>query len=171
MAKYEEWLEEHNLIRIKGWCRDGLTDEQIAHNMGIAYSTFREWKKRFPAISSTLKESKEIADYIIENELYKSAQTRILKVKKPIKIKITKKDGQKMITEEKIEYAEEEVVVPANVTAQIFWLKNRKPEVWREKQEIIEKVEVESDGFIEALKVNVDINMDDDSIMIADGDE
>lgn len=171
MAKYEEWLEEDNLVLLEGWARDGLTDEQIAKNMGITRETLRVWKSKFSAIFDALKKGKAVADYIIENELYKSAQTRILKVKKPIKVKISKKDGQKMITEEKIEYVEEEVVVPANVTAQIFWLKNRKPEVWREKQEVIQKVEFEDDGFLEALRVNVDIDMKDDSDMIADGDE
>ena len=44
-GKYQKWLEPENLILLEGWARDGLTDEQIAHNMGIAYSTFKEWKK------------------------------------------------------------------------------------------------------------------------------
>lgn len=42
-------------------------------------------------------------------------------------------DGKKRLEEERIEYAEEQVVVPANVTAQIFWLKNRKPDKWKDK--------------------------------------
>ena len=42
-------------------------------------------------------------------------------------------DGKKRLEEERIEYAEEQVVVPANVTAQIFYLKNRRPEKWKDK--------------------------------------
>lgn len=42
-------------------------------------------------------------------------------------------DGKKRLEEERIEYAEEQVVVPANVTAQIFYLKNRKPDKWKDK--------------------------------------
>lgn len=41
--------------------------------------------------------------------------------------------GKKRLEEERIEYAEEQVVVPANVTAQIFYLKNRKPDKWKDK--------------------------------------
>ena len=54
-------------------------------------------------------------------------------VKKPIKLKKVMVDGKKRLEEERIEYAEEQVVVPANVTAQIFYLKNRKPEKWKDK--------------------------------------
>ena len=49
----------------------------------------------------------------------------------------------------------EEVYVPGDTTAQIFWLKNRKPEEWRDKRDVDSKVEIESDGFIEALKSDV----------------
>ena len=96
--KYEEWLEPDNLIRLEGWARDGLTDQQIAKNMGIAYSTFREWKKAHAAISAVLKRGKEVVDYEVENALFKSA-------------------------------------IEGNVTAQIFWLKNRRPDKWRDKPE------------------------------------
>lgn len=45
-------------------------------------------------------------------------------------------------------------VIP-DTTAQIFWLKNRKPEDWRDKREVENKVDFESDGFLEALKGEV----------------
>lgn len=69
----------------------------------------------------------------MENELFQSCQTRKITVKKPIKVKTVKVDGKKRLEEERIEYAEEEVVVPANTTAQIFYLKNRRPEKWKDK--------------------------------------
>lgn len=59
-------------------------------------------------------------------------------VKKPIKVKTVKQDGKKKIEEEKVVYAEERVVVPANVTAQIFWLKNRRADKWKDKPEQVE---------------------------------
>ena len=59
-------------------------------------------------------------------------------VKKPIKVKTVKQDGKKKIEEEKVAYAEEQVVVPANVTAQIFWLKNRRADKWKDKPEQVE---------------------------------
>ena len=45
-------------------------------------------------------------------------------------------------------------VIP-DTTAQIFWLKNRKPEEWRDKREVDSKVEIENDGFMDALKGDV----------------
>lgn len=74
MAKYTEWLTEEGLIRIEGWARDGLTDKQIAKNMGVAYSTFRDWVKRFPALSAPLKKGKEVVDREVENALLKRAK-------------------------------------------------------------------------------------------------
>ena len=62
MAKYEKWLKEENILLIQSWARDGFTDEQIAHNMGISYSTLREWKIKFPALSAALKKGKEVID-------------------------------------------------------------------------------------------------------------
>ena len=69
----------------------------------------------------------------MENELFQSCQTRTVTVKKPVKVKTVKVDGKKRLEEERIEYAEEEVVVPANTTAQIFYLKNRKPDKGKDK--------------------------------------
>lgn len=69
----------------------------------------------------------------MENELFQSCQTRTVTVKKPVKVKTVKVDGKKRLEEERIEYAEEEVVVPANTMAQIFYLKNRKPDKWKDK--------------------------------------
>ena len=42
-GKYEEWLEPEGLLKLQGWARDGLIDEQIAENMGIVPSTLYEW--------------------------------------------------------------------------------------------------------------------------------
>lgn len=98
MAKINEWLEEDKLILLEGWARDGLTNEQIANNIGINAKTLYEWKNKESKISNILKRAREVVDYEVENALLKSA-------------------------------------LEGNVTAQIFWLKNRKKEQWREKQE------------------------------------
>lgn len=72
-GKFEYWLTEDGLTLIAGWTRQGLTDEQIAHNMDIAYSTFRAWKDKFPAISAAQKKNKEIVDFEVENALLNKA--------------------------------------------------------------------------------------------------
>lgn len=120
----------------------------MAKNMGIAYSTFRVWKEKFPAISAALKKNKELADIEVENELYKSCKGRTVTIKKPIKVKEIRvtEEGERFETEI-IKQVEEEVYIPPNITAQIFWLKNRRPDRWRDKPK-----ETEGDGIQDLLK-------------------
>ena len=95
-GKYEYWLTPEGLLKLEGWARDGLTDEQIAKNIGITATTLYEWKNRFPEISDALKKGKEVVDYQVENALLNKA-------------------------------------LGGDTTAQIFWLKNRRPDKWRDK--------------------------------------
>ena len=132
-GKYHEWLEPDGLLLLQGWARDGLTEKQISEKMGISYLTFNEWKARFPQIPEALKRTKEIVDREVEAALYNSAVGHHYTVKKPIKLKKTMRDGNKMIEEEHIEYVEEDVFIPPQNVAQFFWLKNRKPKEWRDR--------------------------------------
>jgi transposase-like protein len=130
-GKYHEWIEPDGLLKLEAWARDGLTDEQIAQNMGIATSTLYEWKKKFPEIAEALKKGKEVVDIQVENALLKRAMgykyTEV--IKEPVVDKETGKT--KMVVAKEIT----KEVLP-DVTAQIFWLKNRKPAEWRDRQEI-----------------------------------
>ena len=72
-GKYEEWRDPDRLILLQGWARNGLTDEQIAHNMGISRSTLNEWKKKYPDISDNIKKGKEVIDYEVENAVVSMA--------------------------------------------------------------------------------------------------
>ena len=145
-SKYEAWLTDDGLLRIEGWARDGLTDEQIAHNMGISRKTLAEWKNKYAPIRDALKNSKEVVDRIVENALFKKACGYTVQVKKPIKVrKVEYNDetGKKIREVEEIVETVEEVHVPADTTAQIFWLKNRKPEAWRDKVLYTDESELE----------------------------
>lgn len=124
-SKYQEWLEDDNLIKIAAWARDGLTDEQIAKNMGIAYSTLREWKKKYSAISAALKRGKEVVDFEVENALYKNAMGGYIEEEKTY---ISEVNG--VVTKRKEIFKR---YIKPDTTAQIFWLKNRKPDKWRDK--------------------------------------
>lgn len=125
-GKYQEWLEKDNLIKIEAWARDGLTDEQISKNMGIAYSTLRVWRDKYPPISAALKRGKEVVDFEVENQLLKRALGYNYDEVKTV---------QKMVDGKK--YVEKTVItkhVIPDTTAQIFWLKNRKPDVWMDRK-------------------------------------
>lgn len=99
LAKINEWLEADKLVLLQGWARTGLTNEQIANNIGIDVATLYRWKKDNDKICNALKEGREVTDFQVENALYQNA-------------------------------------LNGNVTAQIFWLKNRKKNEWREKIEL-----------------------------------
>lgn len=124
-GKYHNWLTEEGLTKLEGWARDGLTDEQIAHNIGIAVGTLYDWKNRFPEFSEALKKGKEVVDIQVENALLKRAlgyeyeETKVM----------VDADGKKRVERIKKQ-------VQPDVTAQIFWLKNRRPDRWRDKQEL-----------------------------------
>lgn len=125
MAKSKWEQVKDKLTLVEGWARDGLTDIQIAEKLGISKDTFYEYKKKYSDFSDSLKKGKEIVDYEVENALLKKALGYTITLKKE---KVTK-DGN-------VVEIKEEVLVPPDTTAQIFWLKNRKPKEWRETQEV-----------------------------------
>ena len=142
--KYTEWLTHDGLLRIEGWARDGLSLAQIAHNVGVADSTFRRWKEENEALSAAIKRGNAPVDLEVENAMLKSALGHKETVRKAIKVKTEKqKVGEGKIVEEHIEYVDEEVYIPPQVVAQIFWLKNRRPDKWKEKVEQTVITEVE----------------------------
>lgn len=95
-GKYQKWLEPDSLTLLRGWARDGLTDEQIADKMHIGYSTLQAWKSKYQDIQDAIKKGKEVIDDEVEEKLL-------------------------------------ELVFEGNITAIIFWLKNRRPDKWRDK--------------------------------------
>lgn len=124
MAKYNEWITEEGLLKIEGWARDGLTDEQIANNIGIRRPTLYDWKNKYHDISDALKKGKEVIDRQVENALLKRAlgyeYVETTKELTDLGLTVTKQ-----VTKQ----------VSPDTTAQIFWLKNRKPKEWRDKKE------------------------------------
>ena len=124
-GKYEYWLTPEGLLKLEGWARDGLTDEQIAEKIGIHRDTLNEWKKRYSDISDTLKRGKEIVDRQVENALLKRALGYEYS-------EVSEKYEAGTMTERKVTKKQ---VVP-DVTAQIFWLKNRRPDKWKDRQDV-----------------------------------
>jgi hypothetical protein len=120
-SKYEEYVKD-KLMLVEGWARDGLTNEQIAHNLGINPDTLYEYKKKYPEFTEALKRGKEVIDMEVENALLRSA--------------LGYKYREETVTN-KGEIVNIEKFERANITAQIFWLKNRKPAEWRDKKEVV----------------------------------
>lgn len=139
-GKYEQWLEPEGLLKIEAWARDGLTDEQIAYNMGINVATLYRYKQSYCEICNALKKGKEVVDTMVENALlkralgYKYTETTKQLVENPktgkTELKVTKEIEKEM---------------PPDVTAIIYWLKNRKPDIWKDKQNIEISGELQSE--------------------------
>ena len=151
-GKYHDWIAEVGLLKIEGWARDGLTDEQISHNIGIHPSTLYEWRNKYPDISEALKKGKEVIDRQVENALLKRALGYEYEETKQIIEKDEMGKDRKRV--EKIT----KQVIP-DTTAQIFWLKNRKPHEWRDKRDVEHSGSVDTglnklDSILEQLKEN-----------------
>lgn len=123
---YQNWIQGKGIEMVKKWAKLGLTDEQIAHNMGLkSVSTYYEWKKRFTEFSEAIKNAKTIPNLELENSMFDLATgncyeeiTRTIvdiKTGEPVRIEKIKRK------------------VPPNPTMQIFLAKNRMPEKYRDK--------------------------------------
>lgn len=112
-----------------------MTDEQIAHNIGISCGRFYEWEKKYNEFREAVKRGKAPVDIEVENALLKRATGYTVKVQKPVKVKTKKQLKDKgTIEEEHIEFVEEEVYIPPDTTAQIYWLNNRRPDKWKNRK-------------------------------------
>lgn len=129
-GKYTEWLTEEKLKLLQEWGKNGLTNSQIAKNMGVSERTLYGWLKRYKVLSDNLNSGKALADREIENSLYKRALGYEIQEEN---ITIEELNG---VVKKKKQIIKKHV--PGNVTAQIFWLKNRKSKEWRNNEESIE---------------------------------
>jgi transposase-like protein len=121
-GKYHEWLEPDGLLRLEAWARDGLTDKQIAHNIGVTEQTLNVWKKKYPSFSESLKRGKEIIDIEVENALLKRATGFIVILNKA-----------KVLNDGQVIKYEEEQYYPPDPLSIFYWLKNRTNGKWQDK--------------------------------------
>lgn len=140
-GKYHDWITPDALLLLSAWARDGATDPDIADKIGIGLSTLYEWKKKYPEIAEALKKNKELADIEIENSLFK----RALGYEYTETIKET--DG-KGVTKERVLIKH----MPPDAASIIFWLKNRRPAKWRDRQQADNK---ESIAKLDALLADI----------------
>ena len=106
----------------------GLTDKQISEKLGVSEVTLNAWKKEHPDFLKSLKKGKEAPDDLVESSLFKRAIG--FDNDKAVKIFMPASATEPV-------YAPYTERVHPDVTACIFWLKNRRPDRWREKPEPI----------------------------------
>ena len=102
-------------------------------------------EKKYPQISKALLDGKDFADRLVEDSLYKKAMGFYVFEQKAFKVKNIEYDesGKKISEKEELQTAEERHYIEPDIKAIIFWLKNRKPEIWKEK---IEENSVDEEG-------------------------
>ena len=139
---YEQWEKDgelkDKLILIQGMARNGLTQQQIADNLGISIDTLIENKKKYSEFNNALKKGKEVIDFEVENALLKRA----------LGYEYEEKTYENGILTKKVKKQ-----VPPDTTAQIFWLKNRQVKKWRDKVEIADNDAIKKlDELLEAQR-------------------
>lgn len=138
LSKWED--VEDKLIQIEAWARDGLTDEDICHNLGISVPTLRKYKDEHLSLFSALKIGKEVADILVENALYKRCLGYSYDEVTTERVPVYENgaiSGYEMAETKRVK----KEVLPDPVST-FFWLKNRKHEEWKDKREVETKIEV-----------------------------
>lgn len=110
-------------------CALGATDDEMADFFGIHRATLYRWKLEYPEFCDAIKSAKAIADERVERSLYQKATGYDFTEEQAIKIKVEQH-------KEEVEVVEVRKHSPADTTAAIFWMKNRRPAEWRDKQEV-----------------------------------
>lgn len=119
-TKFNEKIKE----KILELAQKGKTDEDIAEIIGVHVNTLRNWKGAFPDLLWALKESKQVADDLVEASLFSRA------------VGYSHREEKVFCHEGMIVTHEVTKHYPPDTTAAIFWLKNRKPNEYRDKREI-----------------------------------
>lgn len=120
---YAYWGGEDGCVRIEGWARDGCTLAEIAGHMAVSENVLRRLRRTYPAIDAAIAHGREATDRRVERALLKKA-LGYQYTEKTCELDGRGESGKEKVT---IKYA------PPDLSAQIFWLKNRMPEVWRDK--------------------------------------
>lgn len=110
-------------------CLLGATDKELADFFEVNESTINAWKRDHAEFSKSVKAGKEQADAIVAQKLFH----RAIGYSHPaVKILSVPRGGNQGSDIEQVPYTER---YPPETAAAIFWLKNRQPKKWRDKQE------------------------------------
>ena len=115
--------------QVEKLCKLGATDKELADFFDVCEKTINNWKTKYPQFLQSIKKGKQIADMNVANSLYKRA---VGYTGKDIKRKFKTIVVDDVSKEVECEREEATKHFSPDVTAQIFWLKNRQPKKWRD---------------------------------------
>ena len=119
-AVYKNWVEGEGLARIREWARQGLSDKQIAKNIGVTVVAFYDWKKHFPAFAEAVNKAKSELKTELEKSMFDLATGKVYV--EDVKTVIDPATGEVL----KIERTRKQI--PPNANLQTFLAKNLIPE-------------------------------------------
>jgi len=141
------------LGEVEMWASMGLSESQIAFNLGISRATLENYKRDHLDILESLKRGKNQADFKVENSLYKKATGYETKETVAAKVKdIYYDDKGNKCQKERLDTVEVVKEIPPDVTAIKFWLINRNKGRWKENPT---KVEIDK-ALLELKKKEVE---------------
>lgn len=146
-----KWEKPEKLELLTAWARDGLSMEQIAHNMGISKKTLYNWQLSSLPILHSLRKGKEESDSEVENTLFKKCNGFIKEVIKPMKIRKAEYDpdtGKKICDYDEIVYVKDQIYVQPDTAAIKYYLSNRLPDKWKDKVEQVIDTEADTAGVV-----------------------
>lgn len=159
----KDWLKPDSLILLEGWAKDGLTMDEIAAKVKISRRTLYNWQEKHVPILHALRAGKEVADYEVSNSLHKRATgynydentyERVTMGREEydevveIELEIWNKKNPKATREERdlfiLSIPRTKLIVTKRVTkhvppdtrAAMFWLTNRRPDVFKSESKI-----------------------------------
>ncbi|TBA11036.1 terminase (plasmid) [Rhizobium ruizarguesonis] len=123
--------------QVERLCRTGAIDTDIAEFFNVAVSTVYEWKTAYPEFSEAIKRGKAKVDREVADKLIDRAMGAKFVVQKEVKLKsVSYLNGKKDSEEERVEVVDLHMEAPPDTQALIFFLKNRRPNLYRERQEV-----------------------------------
>lgn len=143
-------FQEEYIGQTQKLCALGATDEEIADFFDISRRTLNRWKTTYPEFVEALRRGKDAANDRVEDSLYHRALPREIEEEQAIKLKkVTyNENGKRASEEERVEIVKVRKFIPPDTTAMIFWLKNRRPDQWRD----VHKHEHGGAGAFSAMK-------------------
>lgn len=134
MAKSKWPQVEEKLALVEAWARDGLSEEQIAKNLGISRTTMETYKKKYPVLLDALKKGRFVQVQEVENSLYKAATGYYYKTQETHKVKVQGPNGP----EEKVEVVTIMKFKPPETAAMCFFLKNKDKINWADNPQMLD---------------------------------
>jgi hypothetical protein len=125
MGRPTEYREEFAVQAAK-LCNLGATDDELADFFEVHRATIYRWKHDHEDFCDAVKVGKAVADERVIRSLYQKATGYNITEQQAVKVKLEQ-------FREGVEVVEVEKHMPADTTAAIFWVKNRRPEEWRDK--------------------------------------